>query len=187
MLTITAVANYTGFINLEGRTNDSGAVLQVYDSAIKATATQLAGAVSAAGGGYTTSHLPGQVLVLGQPYYLLIDRPLYLPTTIMATDAGLIPPQAPPPNWANEFLLGTRPLTPLPLVVLLGGDAVSDDLIDILDAGCIGSAYAPLVYGAITTCGGLGSSDVNGDGYTDIYDLTLMGGNFTRNQSPWTP
>jgi hypothetical protein len=39
----------------------------------------------------------------------------------------------------------------------------------------------------VSTCGGQGSSDVNGDTYTTILDLTLMGGNYTKNNSPWAP
>ncbi len=83
-------------------------------------------------------------------------------------------------------ILDVRPLTSLNTLLLLGGDAVNDNLIDIKDAGCIGSAYAlpPAVCGIGPT---LGTSDVNGDGVMDILDLTLMSGNFTLNQSPWTP
>jgi hypothetical protein len=185
-LVILGIANYTGFVDLEGRANDSGARVRVYSVVNKAASIELANATSAPGGGYTTAHLSPQVLTVGNDYYLFVDRDLYLPTTIMSTDPNLIPQPPVPPDWAHFKLLSQRPLTPLNLVLLLGGDAVSDNLIDILDAGCIGSAYNPATPNA-TTCGGQGSSDVTGDNYTNIYDLTLMGGNYTKNYSPWTP
>lgn len=183
---ITGLANYTGFVDLQGRTNDSGALVQVFNAASKSTSIELANASSAAGGGYTTAHLTPQVITVGNTYFLFVDRALYLPTTIMFTDPLLPGPPPIPTDWEDAKLLSQRPLTPLNLVFLLGGDAVSNDLIDILDAGCIGNAYLPGTPGA-TTCGSQGSSDVTGDGYTDMLDLTLMGGNFTLNFSPWTP
>lgn len=183
---IHGAANYTGFIDLQGRVNDSGASVHVYNSNVKASSIELAQATSASNGGYTTAYLPGKWLTVGQDYYLFIDRELYLPTTIMMTDSSLIPPPPVPLDWAHFKLLDTRPLTPLSLILLLGGDAVSDNLIDILDAGCIGAAYNPATPGA-STCGAQGSSDVTGDTYTNIYDLTLMGGNYTKNYSPWIP
>jgi hypothetical protein len=99
-------------------------------------------------------------------YYIYVDRDLFLPT--------------------YQYLgvnLSTSPLTNLNLLLLLGGDATNSNAIGIQDAACIGGAYGQ----APGTCGGVGSSDVNGDGVVDIYDLTLMGGNYAKNQSPWTP
>lgn len=183
---IHGIANYTGFVDLQGRPNDSGAVVQVYQGSNKLSSILMANATSAAGGGYTTSHIPPELLTIGQTYFLFVDRPLYLPTTILMTDPNLPGPPPVPTDWEDSHLLDTRPLTPLNLVLLLGGDAVSDNLIDILDAGCIGNAYNPSTPN-VTTCGGQGSSDVNADAYTNIYDLTLMGGNFTWNYSPWIP
>lgn len=183
-IVITGLANYTGYVDLQGRTNDSGALVQVFSLADKSSSIELANGSSAASGSYTTSHLSPQVLSVGSTYYLFVDRALYLPTTIMHTDPLLPGPPPIPTDWKDFKLLSQRPLTPLNLVFLLGGDAVSDNLIDILDAGCIGNAYGS---GGATTCGGQGSSDVNGDGATDIYDLTLMAGNYTLNYSPWLP
>jgi hypothetical protein len=68
-------------------------------------------------------------------------------------------------------------------VLLLGGDANNDNVIDILDAGCIGRDYGQTPQ----ACGVGGSSDVNGDGVVDMADLTLMSGNYTKNYSPWIP
>jgi hypothetical protein len=83
----------------------------------------------------------------------------------------------------HNHVLDTRPFTYLNLFVLLGGDATNDDVIDILDAGCIGGAYG----GAPGTCGGTGWSDVNEDTFVDILDLSLMGGNYLLTFSTWTP
>ncbi len=140
---ITGLANYTGFVDLQGRTNDSGALVQVYSAASKSTSIELANATSAPGGGYTTTHLTPQVITVGNSYYLFVNRALYLPTTIMYTDPLLPGPPPIPTDWEDSKLLSQRPLTPLNLVFLLGGDAVSNDLIDILDTGCIGNAYLP--------------------------------------------
>jgi len=192
-LTIQGIANYTGFVRLEGRTDDSGAVLEVHSVSDKGTSEVLASATSASSGAYTTAHLTPNVITVGNVYYLFFDRELYLPTTIMAVDPNLPVLPLIPTDWAHSKLLSTRPLTPLNYLMLLGGDAVSDDVIDILDAGCIGNAYtvptdqyAPRIpYAA--NCGGQGSSDVTGDTYTDMLDLVLMGGNYSWNYSPWIP
>ena len=85
-------------------------------------------------------------------------------------------------NWQNGDTLDTRPLTLLGNVLLLGGDASNDDVIDMMDAGCIGGGYGQ----APSHLRRDGSTDVNGDGVVDILDLALMGGNYDLNASPWT-
>jgi hypothetical protein len=94
----------------------------------------------------------------------------------------IVSPTSPPKPtaWANGDELETRPLHSLLQVKLLGGDANNDNVIDISDSGCIGGAY-----GGGAAASETGSSDVNGDGKVDIYDLVLMGGNFYKNFSPW--
>ncbi len=169
---ITGIAQFTGFIDLQGRTNESGAAVQVFDQELKAGATQYAGAASAAGGAYTTAYIAPNLLTVGSTYWLLVDRPLYLPTTAVAAS-----------SYADSQTLTTRPTTALGTVVLLGGDATDDNLIDVLDASCIGSAYGQ----APGVCNGTGSSDVNGDGSVNILDLSLMGGNYAVASSPWAP
>lgn len=159
-ITIDGLAAFTGFVDLEGRPNDSGALLKVFNDNLGTTL--LAQATSASSGKYTTS----PVLVTMTNYFLYVDRPLFLPTVAY---------------WSK--LLDTRPLTTLAQLLLLGGDATDDNLIDIGDATCIGNAYGV----GPSLCGGVGSSDVNGDGVINILDLTLMGGNYTKNVSPWTP
>ncbi len=173
---ITGLANYSTFVDLQGRANDSGATLSVFDQLTIAGSTELANGASASSGALNTAHLAPETLTVGDTYYLQIDRDLFLPTT---ADADT--------DYAHSALLDTRPYTSLGNVVLLGGDAYNDNTIDMSDASCIGGAYGT----AATTCGGgspAGSSpDVNEDGIVDILDLVLMGGNYTLTASPWTP
>jgi len=173
-VTIIGLANYTGFVDLQGRTNDSGASVEVYDVATRASAVNLAGAVSAASGGFTTAHISPYQLQIGSTYYLYVDRDLFVPTTADVATA-----------FGHSKLLDTRPLTSLVKLVLRGGDAWNDNIIDISDATCIGNDYGT----SNNSCAGpTGSnSDVNEDGKVDILDLTLMGGNYGISASIWAP
>ncbi len=63
--------------------------------------------------------------------------------------------------------------TDLPQVLLKGGDANDDDVVDISDASIIGAQFGR-VGGAITDP----RADINADGEVDILDLVLMGGNY---------
>ena len=182
-LVITGLANYSGRVLLEGRSDYSGALVKVFNIADKGTSQEMANAASIANGMYSTAHTSPNVLILGSNYYLFIDRPLYLPTTIMGVDLNLNPDPIIPSIWGHSKLLTTRLYTPLATVTLRGGDATNDNVIDILDAGCLGRDYG-LTPGA---CGTGGSSDVNGDGVVDMADITLMSGNYTFNYSPWSP
>lgn len=183
---IDGLANYTGYVDLQSRTNESGAVLKVYNQQAISGAVLLAQGTSAAGGSYTTAYETGKQLIIGTTYWLVIDRDLYLPTTAMGTT-----PTYPtiPTDWQHSKLLFMRPLTNLVTIVLLGGDATNDDVVDINDASCIGGDYGKT--SGFTECGApttsRGTSDVNGDGMVDILDLSLMGGNFYLNSSPWVP
>ncbi|MBK8986876.1 MAG: DUF4082 domain-containing protein [Chloroflexi bacterium] len=178
---IIEIAQFTGFVDLQGRANDSGAVVEVFDIANKASSTLLASGASAAGGGYTTAFHGTRQLEVGTSYYLQINRPLFLPTTILVADDWQ--------HWAN---LVERPLTALNTVVLLGGDATNSSDIGIGDAACIGGAFGSTTPGKCSLPGEPGydpasTPDVNGDGAVNILDLTLMGGNYGRSFSPWTP
>ena len=161
------LANFTGFIDLQGRANDSGALFQVFPT--NSGGTLLAQGSSLSSGKYTSAHEAGQQLLLGSTYYLFADRALFLPTyspfVSKALDSG--------------------PLTALANMLLLGGDATDDNAIGILDAGCIGGAYGSITPGICSTANS--SSDVNGDGVVNIFDLTLMGGNYGLSSSPWVP
>ena len=120
-------------------------------------------------------------LYIGSTYYFQINRPLYLPTTILVYSDPIGDPV--PDEWANSAGALVRPLTSLNTVVLLGGDATNDNVISIGDASCIGGQYG-LTPGV---CGVGGTGDVNEDSVVNILDLTLMGGNYEKNSSPWTP
>lgn len=170
---ITGIAQFTGYIDLQGRTDDSGATLSVYDVAAKGSAVELADAASASSGAYTTGYIGANLLTVGTTYYFLVDAPLYLPTTV---DADL--------NYADSSVLSTKPTTTLSTAVLLGGDATDDEVIDIGDASCVGASYL-----STSTCIGGPNADanVNGDSVIDIQDLTLIGGNYGLDASDWTP
>ncbi|MBK8986883.1 MAG: hypothetical protein IPM39_12545 [Chloroflexi bacterium] len=178
---ITGLANFTGFVDLQGRANDSGTVVEVFNVANKTASVLLAQGTSDAGGGYTTAYEGLNQLFIGSTYYFQINRPLYLPTTILVSLDSINNPV--PEEWANSAGASLRPFTSLNTVVLLGGDATNDNVITITDASCIGGQYG----GAPDVCGVDGIGDVNGDGVVNILDLTLMGGNFEKNSSPWTP
>lgn len=180
-LTLGNLANYTGFIDLQGRTNDSGATLLAKNIADKPTSVDYASGTSVSSGAYTTAHLTPWMMFQGETFWFQVDRALYLPTTQMGTTPS---DTTIPGSWVHSKPLSSIPTTPLLKVVLLGGDGTDDDVIDVLDAGCMGSSY----YGASVCGGGPGAnSDVNGDGVTDILDLSLMGGNYYKVESPWTP
>jgi hypothetical protein len=171
-VTIVGLANYAGFVDLQGRTNDSGAVVQAYSAATPNPGTILASGTSVGSGSYSTAHVAPHQLLVGTTYYLFADRDLFVPTTATGNP------------YAHSKLLSTRPYTSLTTVVLRGGDAYNDNYIDISDASCIGNDYG----GVASTCAGAGSnSDVNEDGVVDILDLTLMGGNYHVGQSTWAP
>lgn len=174
-INITGIAKFTGFVDLQGRPNDSGAVVSVYNQSATSGATLLANGTSVSSGKYTTNYVGPNLLTVGTTYYFQVDRALYLPTTVKYPSLAA--------NWAQSKLMTARPLTSLATLVLLGGDATNDDIIDINDGTCIGNAYGnpPAV------CNVTGSSDVNGDGTTSILDLVLFGGNYGASASPWTP
>ena len=184
-LILGKLAQYKGFIDLQGRSNDSLATLWVKNQQAYAGSVDLASGTSAAGGGYTTALLGAYQMFQGETYYFQVDRALYLPTTPLR-QYGVAGPVY-PTSWLHSKPLASAP-TSLSTVMLLGGDATDDNLIDIDDAACIGNQYNSLTPGA---CGSVGSADANGDGKIDILDLTLMGGNFTQAASPapaiWTP
>ncbi len=173
-INIEGTGQFTGLVNLQGRAKDTGGILQVYNQALKAGATLLAQGISASSGLYTTVSVGGNTLTIGSTLLLGIDRVLYLPTTVAVGT-----------SYADSHTLDARPSTSLNTVLLLGGDATNDDVIEILDAACIGNDYGKS--GGFTVCGGSGTSDVNEDGVVDILDMALMGGNLDLAASPWIP
>ena len=170
---IERVANYTGLVDLQGRYNDGLAVCRVYNQSAKAGAVELANGTTNSSGSYTTAHIAPNWLSYGSTYYLIIDRWLFLPTT---PSSGL--------TFLHSRLLDTYPLTPLPTVFLLGGDATNDERISVHDLACIGGDYGRT--SGFNLCGGPGLSDVNEDGRVSVHDLSLAGGNLYKTFSPWT-
>jgi hypothetical protein len=172
-LYITGIGKFTGFIDVQGRADDSGALMEVF-LANTLDAPVLASATSAKGGAYTTAYVDSNLLTIGTPYFFKVDKPRYVKTWSLP----VVAPHAVPMAWLN-----TRPLTTLSTIVLMGGDANDNDTVDVNDAGLIGGQY-----GGSPTCPLTGScADVNGDGKVDILDLTLMGGNYGIAGSDWTP
>ena len=172
---INGLANYTGYVDLQGRTKDNGATVEVYNQQETSGATLYANATTATSGAYTTAYVSPHQLVVGTTYWFQADANLYLPTTVKYPVLAT--------NFAHSKLLDNRPLTTLDTVTLRGGDATNDDVVDILDATCIGGDFG----GPPDVCGTTGTSDVNNDGIVDILDLVLMGGNYGLTSSPWTP
>ncbi len=173
-LIIERVATYKGYVDLQGRANDSGATVEVHTASAYGSLL-LASGTSASSGAYSTAHILPYWLAAGSTYWFQVDRALYLPTTVVfPAPAGL---------YAHSKALGTVPLTTLAKVVLLGGDASNDDKILVTDLTCIGGNYG----GTGVVCGGTGWTDVNGDGLVNVQDLSLAGGNLYKSSSPWTP
>ena len=144
-ITIHGLANYTGYVDLQGRANDSGALFEVYNQASQTGDELYAGATTASSGKYTTSYAGTRQLVIGQTYWFQVDRALYLPTTAVASYPG----SPAPDSWQHSKPLAVRPLQSVTTLVLLGGDATNDNVIESGDAGCIGGVYgvAPQVCG----------------------------------------
>jgi len=166
-------ANYAGFVNLQGRVNDSGATIEVHATSTYGSLL-LASAISASSGAYSTVPIPPYWLAANSEYWFQVDRALYLPTTIKNPVAAL---------YAHSHVLDVVPLTTLGTVLLLGGDATDDETILVSDLTCIGGNYG----GTGVVCGATGWSDVNGDGKVNVQDLSMAGGNLYRDSSPWTP
>jgi hypothetical protein len=72
-------------------------------------------------------------------------------------------------------------VTTLNQVKLLGGDADDSDRVDISDASIIGGLFGSS--GAEITNP---RADINNDGFVNILDLVLVGGNFDKSSPvPW--
>jgi len=161
------VPGFSGFVKLQGRSDNQGAKFSVFTTNNPASAFVIQ-TISAADGSYlgTSSNF-----AVRSKYYLLVDAPLYLPTT----------PQA-APTLADFKTLNKNNVT-LKSVQLLGGDASDDNQVTLTDATCVAADYNKTP----GTCNGVGSSDVNGDGEVNLLDLVMVGNSYNKTSSPWTP
>lgn len=91
-------------------------------------------------------------------------------TSITADAPGYLPAVCSSPTVA-------APETNLPPVMLLGGDANDDDVIDVGDATMVGVTYG--------TSGPNLPADINRDGVVDIFDVILVSVNFGQGVQAW--
>jgi hypothetical protein len=160
---VTVYTTYavTGRLDLQGRANDSGAVLTLGLGSVEGfgpyafSSSDYWGAIGASG-----------VVEDTYPITVVMDR--YLDVTV-----------------GSGKTVGIGPLkTALSKLVLLGGDANDDDMIDIGDAALIGGQFG---MSPPTNP----QADINADNTVNILDLALMGGNFGKDSATayatWTP
>lgn len=147
---ITPTGTFTGAITVLGTGTITGTVqIQARTDYSGASVTADGdGDTSDAGGAYSLS-VPEGTWTVAVELARYLDA---LKTGVSVTDGGT---------------------TSLPAVLLKGGDANDDDVIDISDAGIIGGQFG-LAGGAVTDQ----RADINADGEVDIVDLVLMGGNY---------
>jgi hypothetical protein len=159
VLYVYGYATFSGVVKLQGRLTpiDTGTVTLTDASGEFA---QVVATFNATTGAWSAS-VP--VTLTGSTYNLKAAHLLYLGNQKLgvAVTAGSSYPQA--------------------TTMLRGGDATNNGVIDIGDLSCIGYDFGT----TNNTCAG-GDSDINQDGETDIYDLTLAGGNFElTTPQPW--
>ncbi len=153
-LTILGTTTVSGVVDLQGRDNDSGAVVD-----------PLAGVT------YGYDPAPVTTGPWGTFSFTNMTDDTYTFTVEMARYL----------DASAEVVVAGDTMT-LNKVILLGGDANDDDVIDILDAGIIGGQFGRAGAGITDP-----RADINADNEVDILDLVLMGGNYSRTSSPWTP
>ncbi|MBN2551070.1 MAG: right-handed parallel beta-helix repeat-containing protein, partial [Anaerolineales bacterium] len=147
----------SGRIDLQGRPNDTGAVMSFGIGLNQGygpfvfSTSDYWGAISATG-------------VVEDTYGITVSMARYLDVTIASAKSALID--------------AARTLATL---VLFGGDANDDDIIDLGDATILGGQYG--------TPGPNG--DINNDGIVNLQDLVLVGGNYLKATASayagWTP
>lgn len=150
-VTIHPATTVTGRIDLQGRADNSGAVMTFLEGPTLGYGPFV----------FDPSSYWGDISVgvaYDDTYTITVDMPRYLNVTITST---------------KSVEIGEEPVD-LSTLVLFGGDVNGDHMIDIADAGAIGGAYGAVLDGA----GWNPDADINDDGVIDILDLALMGGNF---------
>lgn len=156
-LELYGTGNLAGSVDLQGRSNESGAVVTI---------------ISVGGHtAWTTTVVNGSWSFTGIPavsYQVNIEQERYLDAQKGAAGSGVVVTAG-----------GT---TTLNQVKLLGGDANDDDLVDISDATIIGGEFGKSG-GGISDF----RADINNDGTVDIMDLVLFGGNYSKTSPvPWS-
>jgi hypothetical protein len=152
VINVYGFANFSGVVSLQGRATpiNIGTVTLTDASGEFAPTTVNFNTVT----GIWNASVP--VTITGSTYNLLAAHSLYLSNQKLGMPAT---------SDGDYTAANTR---------LKGGDATNNSVINVGDLSCIGGAFG----GAPVLCGTTGSSDINADGTTDIFDLTLAGGNF---------
>ena len=156
-IVILATSDIVGRVNLQGRADDTGAVVAwnagaTYEYTPSSDTSDYWGAINF-----------DDVWGPDTYYSVTVEMARYL-------DA------AAPVTITNESQKSVTWNT----VKLLGGDANDDDTIRIQDASIIGGQFG-------NSPPTDPRADINSDNVVDILDLVLMGGNFDLTSSPWTP
>ena len=161
-VTVLASTTVSGRVDLQGRPNDSGALMTLTVSPGPGSgpyafaASDYWGSISQSG-------------VITDTYAITVSMPRYLAMTVASAKLVTI---------SADKVLTT--------LTLFGGDANDSGNIDVSDAAIIGGQYGKSGAG-ITDI----RADINNDGIVDIFDIVLMGGNFGFNSasaySSWTP
>ena len=166
-VTVYDVTTVTGRIDLQGRADDTGAVM---------TFAKGSGADGPHYGPFTfsTSGYWGSIsasnVVYTDTYDITVDMDLYLNVIITSTKSVTI--------TTDDQVLTT--------LALLGGDADDSDNIDISDTVIICGQYGNSGSGITDS-----RADINADDAVDISDLALMCGNYGKDSdtayASWTP
>ena len=160
VVTVYGTSTFNGVVKLQGRATpvSAGTVTAVDPSGTFLPAFVAFNAVS---GAYS---LVVPALMGGTNWQITADHSVYLYNR--TTVAGVTP--------GATTVLATQ--------TLWGGDANNDETVTVADLSCVGGAFnaSPVV------CGVTGSSDLNEDGMTNIFDLVLVGSNYNKvSPQPW--
>ena len=162
-VTIYDATTVSGRIDLQGRPDDTGAVMTFGTGSDRAY-----GPYTFSDSGYW-GQISASAVVYEDTYAISVEMDLYLDVTASSSKDVTI--------TGDDQVLAT--------LVLLGGDANDDDTIDVSDATIIGSDYGNSGTGMDYR------ADINADDIVDILDLVLMGGNYGLASDTayggWTP
>jgi len=159
-VTVYPIFTVTGRIDLQGRADDTGAVMTF------GTGTnQVYGPFTFSASDYWGSISANNVVEDTYPITVSMDR--YLDVI----------------SASGKSVAISAAKTALNTVVLLGGDATNDEFIDVLDLTAIGGAFGTIDDDSYWNPNAV----INADDVVNILDLVLAGGNFDATSPPWTP